>query len=466
MLSFASSGSISLKFILAAFLPVVWALGKRDAISDSGLSSANWIWLPEPDLLTTAPIGNVAFVKTLTSPTGKTAVRASIAITADNNFTLWCNAQPIGATDGTSAGQGWQNIQALSSALNASANVLSVLAGNSAVGSLADANPAGLLAAIRVFYSDGSNETVLSDNTWLVSGTIPKDFPVPLDLSSFTQAQIATKFGSGPWGTGLQFPAADTLNLTGSAWLWNSNNAATSAPAGSVGFRKTVVSPSDKTASSATVVLTADNTFQLLVNGQYIGAPFVDTNVLGSAESWQYAQRFTVALTSSKNTFNVIATNFPGQNSDPNSLSSAGLIAAIRITYSDGSSSILRTDTSWLAGSTTSAASFLAAADSSLKAAVSQGQYGIGPWTQVMTVDALNALKLPAINGVVATPSGSAGSGTLKAPTSTFSDPSSQNTDPSQSPPPGTTGGACGTVDARLLPLLVLTLASMAFCLL
>ncbi len=59
-------------------------LEKRDAFSDSGLSSASWIWLPEPKLITSAPSGNVAFIKTLATPTGKTASSAQIAITVDN----------------------------------------------------------------------------------------------------------------------------------------------------------------------------------------------------------------------------------------------------------------------------------------------------------------------------------------------------------------------------------------------
>ncbi|KAJ7861814.1 hypothetical protein B0H14DRAFT_3863287 [Mycena olivaceomarginata] len=415
MYSSAPLRSVCLLALLTRYFPSVLTqyagpiLEKRDAFSSSGLASASWIWLPEPDLLTTAPTGSVAFTKTVVTPSGKTAASASISIAVDNNFTLWCNAQPIGASDGT-AEAGWQTAQILSAALNATSNVFSVLGTNSNPDTPGAANPAGLLAAIRIFYTDGSNDTVLSDSTWLASGTIPADFPLPHDLSSFVHAQVATKYGSGAWGTSVTVPtpSPNPLNLTGSSWIWSTSNAGAAAPVGSVGFRKTVVSPSGKSATSATVLLSADNTFQLLINGH----------------------AFAVTLTPSTNVFTVLATNFPGQQGGT---SSAGVIAALQIGYSDGSTTIVRTDASWLAGPFTSASLFLAAADSTLGPAIYQGLFGMSPWGQLRGVaDALNALKLPANNAaVVPTTLGSSTTRTtsnpLLAPTSTvsptFSDP-------------------------------------------
>ncbi|KAJ7861840.1 hypothetical protein B0H14DRAFT_2741437 [Mycena olivaceomarginata] len=459
MYSSAPLRSVCLLTLLTRYFPSVLTqyvgpiLEKRDAFSSSGLASASWIWFPEPDILTTAPAGSVAFTKTVVTPSGKTAASASISIAVDNNFTLWCNAQPIGASDGIVA-DGWQSAQILSAALNATSNVFSVLGTNSNPGTPGAANPAGLLAAIRIFYTDGSNDTILSDSTWLASGMIPADFPLPHDLSSFVHVQVATKYGSGPWGTSVTVPtpSPNPLNLTGSSWIWSTSNAAADAPVGTVGFRKTVVSPSGKSATSATVLLSADNTFQLLINGQYVGAPPFDNNAVGSFESWEYAQRFAVTLTPLTNVFTVLATNFPGRLGGT---SSAGVIAALQIGYSDGSTTIIRTDASWLAGPFTSASLFLAAADSTLGPAISQGLFGMSPWGQLRGVaDALNALKLPANNAaVVPTTTGSSTTRTisnpLPAPTSTFgvsptfSDPSS-TTSPTPNPDAG---------GARALPM-------------
>ncbi|KAJ6487241.1 hypothetical protein C8R47DRAFT_518848 [Mycena vitilis] len=369
---------------------------KRDAFSDSQLSLASWIWLPQPDLIAAAPAGDVAFIRTLATPTGKTAASARIAMTADNNFTLWVNGQPVGASASVDESVGWQTAQIFSAALNTSANVFSVVAQN-ADGA---ANPAGLLTTIHILFTDGSNETIVSDNAWLASGTIPGDFPLPADLSTFVPAEVAAKYGAGPWGTSVKVSDANPLGLNGSAWIWSTSNSSTNAPVGTVGFRRTVAAPAGKTASSATVLLSVDNTFQLYVNEQYIGTPPFDDNVQGSVGSWEFAQRFTVALTASSNVFTVLATNFPPQQAG--ATSGAGFIAAVQIEYTDGSSDIVRTDATWLAGSFTSASAFLKTPDSTLVPSISQGPYGMAPWGQIGISDALNVLKLPGNNASIA----------------------------------------------------------------
>ncbi|KAJ7228132.1 hypothetical protein B0H12DRAFT_233141 [Mycena haematopus] len=430
---------VFLLLLLAVYFPSILArhaqrtLKARAVLSDSGLSSASWIWLPEPDLLTTAPAGSVALMKSFITPTGKSASSASIAMTVDNNFTLWVNGQPIGASDGTVADV-WKTAQVFTAALNASTNVFSVLGTNTGTDT---PNPAGLLAAIRVVYADDSNQTVLSDNSWLVSGSIPPDFPLPHDLSSFVPAEVAASYGSGPWGTNVTIPTptGNPLNLTGSAWIWSTANASGSAAVGSVGFRKTVSSSAGKTAASATAPLTADNTFQLLVNDQYIGASPADNNALGSVGRWKYAQQYSaVALTPSNNVFKVLATNFPAQQAGggPNS---AGMVAAIQVTFSDGSNEIVRTDESWLVSAFTSASSFLGAADSTLAPATSAGLFGIAPWGQLLGIsDTLNVLKLPANNAAVVPTSPSTSSPMLSSSSPPFSNPPTAHWRPPRPP--------------------------------
>jgi hypothetical protein len=50
---------------------------------------------------------------------------------------------------------------------------------------------------------------------------------------------------------------------------------------------------------------------QLLINGQYVGAPPIDNNAVGSIGSWEYAQRFAVTLTPSTNVFTVPCDKLP-----------------------------------------------------------------------------------------------------------------------------------------------------------
>ncbi|KAF7348105.1 hypothetical protein MSAN_01763100 [Mycena sanguinolenta] len=466
----ASSRLVWLLTLLAAYIPSVLVLHvertleRRDAFSDSGLSLASWIWLPEPDLQTTAPTGSIAFLQTLTSPAGKNATSASIAITADNNFTLWVNGQPIGASDGTVTDV-WTAAQVFTAALNASVNVFSVLGSNTGT---VTPNPAGLLAAISLLFTDGTTQMAFSDNTWIVSATIPSDFPSPHDLSSFVQAEVAATYGSGPWGTGVTIPASDLdpLSLTGSAWIWSTANASVSAAIGSVGFRKTVTSPAGNIATSATVLLTADNTFQLFINSQYIGAPPVDSNTAGAISSWEYAQLFTdVALMPTTNVFTVLATNFAA-TSTANDPSSAGIIAALQITFSDGTTEVVRTDTTWLAGTYTSAPTFLDATDSVLVAAVSSGLFGIPPWGTLRgTSDALSALT-PSANIAAVIPSGASPPQTvsdpLPAPTSVLPDTPSM----SSAVPPTASGSNSARASVHSQSILVSGLSILIFHLL
>ncbi|KAJ7745194.1 hypothetical protein DFH07DRAFT_977710 [Mycena maculata] len=400
--------------ILVQARPTLWdgqVFKKRDTFSTSVLFLASWIWLPEPDLLTTAPLGNAAFIKTFATPAGKTAASAVIAITVDNNYTLWVNGQAIGES-----GPGeyaWQTAQVFEAQLNATANVFSVLGDNAQLpaNNPGSANPAGLLAAIQVLYSDGSNDTILSDSTWLVSSTVPSDFPLPADVSKFVAAQVATQYGTGPWGTSVTAAAPNPLTLAGSAWLWDTSNSGANAPVGTIGFRKTIVTPAGKTATSATILVSVDNTFQMYVNGQYVGSPPFDDNAPNSPSSWEYAQRISVSLTLSSNILTVLATNFPPQAGS--TTSGAGFIAAIQVDYTDGTNDVFGTDTTWLTGPVTSASAFLATADSALLPSIAQGTYGMAPWGDIGTVDALNALDIPGNNAAAPTISGSS----LAAPT-------------------------------------------------
>ncbi|KAJ7645385.1 hypothetical protein B0H17DRAFT_1339047 [Mycena rosella] len=350
-------------------------IGKRDPLSDSGLESASWIW-------TSAAItGNVAFLKTFPSTAERTAISATISMTAVNQFTLWVNGNPIGASG--NGADAWKSAQVFNAVLNASTNTFSVLAVNNANSS---APAPGLLAAIQIKYNDNlPADRIVSDSSWAVSAVIPSDFPSPSDPSHFSSAAVAAPFGSGSWGNSVTVPSADpnALSLSGSTWIWSTSTAATEAAVGTVGFRKTVATPSGKTAQSATVLITVDNGLTLYLNGKYAGAPPPD---------FPYAQQFQLGgVSAASNTFTVFAANLPNPGPSP-----AGVVAAIRIQYSDGSSDVVGTDTSWLSGNFTSVSSFLSTPDSGLSATFAIGTMGAGPWGQLAGIaNALDAASVP-----------------------------------------------------------------------
>ncbi|KAK7061408.1 hypothetical protein R3P38DRAFT_2829312 [Favolaschia claudopus] len=345
---------------------------QRDSAPASPLASANWIWAAN-----SSTEKNIAFIKNITAPANKTAVSAVISVTAVENFTLWVNGQPIGQAAG--GRDGWKNALVLQAALNDSVNTFSVFVTN---GDKPASAPPGLLAAIQVTYKDSTNSTFLSDATWLATSTsIPFRFPMPMDFSAFAPVDVIAPYGSGPWGqnsVALPPPDPNPLTLQQSSWIWSTVNSSISADTGSVGFRKDYATPSGKSAVSATILLTVDDNFALYLNDAYIGAP---PGVTVSA--YQHPQQFTVNLNASRNVFTVVGQNFPTMKPHGNP---AGFIAAIKVFFEDGTTDMIRTDPSWLAGPLVSAAVFLSSADKFLSPAIVQGPFGMNPWKQLSTI--------------------------------------------------------------------------------
>ncbi|KAJ7778164.1 hypothetical protein B0H16DRAFT_879731 [Mycena metata] len=347
-LFFAQAASIS------TLRPEYHGVMKRDSLSDSGLASASWIWA------TAGTTGNVAFLKTFPTAAGKLATAATIWITAVNSFTLWVNSQPIGASAGNGVND-WMSVQLFRAALNSSINTISVLAVNNVT---SGAPPPGLLVSILVTYSDGTDDSVVSDGSWQASSLIPPEFPAVSDNSEFVPATIAGLFGSSSWGGGttLIIPSLipNSAILAGSTQIWSTSSAGSNAPAGTVGFRKTVTTATGKNAESAQILLAVDNGFLLFVNGQYVGAPPPAPIV----PDFRRAQQVTVALSAASNIFTIFGQNIP----DPGTTDAgpASLAAAITIQYSDGSSDVVGTDTTWLCGNFTNVPTFLAQADTEL----------------------------------------------------------------------------------------------------
>ncbi|KAJ7858745.1 hypothetical protein B0H13DRAFT_2075859 [Mycena leptocephala] len=370
---------------------------QRDTTSEDGLAlgSASWIWAASTQGPPSTFTGNVAFLKNISTPAGKTASRAIISITAVQHFTIWVNGQPIGAS-GTGKDD-WKSASVLRAALNASVNTFSVLVTNS---DKSAATPPGLLAAIQIMYTDSTNSTFLSDSSWLAAYTfIPPKFPMPSDLSTFAPAAVAAVYGSGLWGQKVSLPSPDPSppTLKDSSWIWSTPNASTNAPVGAVAFRKTFATPSGKSAQSATILLTVDNHFVLYLNGDCVAMP---PGVISG--DWGYAQQFTVKLNATLNVFTVVGQNFPptppsqSPRSDVIPGTSAGFIAAIKILYQDGTSEIIRTDSSWLNSNFISLPVFLSTSDDNLSSSFAQGQMGVGPWHQLKGIsDVLSTMNVP-----------------------------------------------------------------------
>ncbi|KAJ7472859.1 bacterial alpha-L-rhamnosidase-domain-containing protein [Mycena galericulata] len=394
----AGGASASSNFTTGLLAPSDWGasewIGKNATVVPAALltafTSAEWIWASEPSP-PEAPPGKVALRFTYTPPAGKVPASALVVMTADDLFTLYAN----GALVGSSPNQTdiWMNAQIFESVnltASSSSPVFAVLATNVADVSSGGDSPAGVLFAAQVTFTDGSIALVSSSTSWKATSAIPANFQSPqTNDSSWPIAESFGTYGVAPWDTSVVVaaptPTATTPDFSTATWIWNS--AAASPPAGDVAFRKTLAAPAGKTAVSADIIVTADDLFALYVNGAVVGS---------STSGWSSAQEFAgTTLAGGTNVFAVLATNLV----DPASgiLTPAGLLVAMNVLYSDGSSARVTTDASWKAtGDIPANFADPGLDDSGWGAALGLGVYGAQPWgTGVAIADALGEHPAP-----------------------------------------------------------------------
>jgi alpha-L-rhamnosidase len=169
---------------------------------------------------------------------------------------------------------------------------------------------------------------------------------------------------------GFDLPEAATALpnvLKKTYWIWSEANAARSVPAGTRYFRRTFELPSDWKVQKAVCYITADNSFQLFVNGQKVKA-LNNFNVIHEVPIGEY-------LHGGKNTLAVLAVN------EGNSPNPAGLLVAVRIEAEDGACLEIPSDVQWRASSE-EAANWLSPDfdDSGWSSAVQIGPLGTAPW--------------------------------------------------------------------------------------
>ncbi|KAG6816609.1 hypothetical protein H0H87_004615 [Tephrocybe sp. NHM501043] len=116
-----------------------------------------------------------------------------------------------------------------------------------------------------------------------------------------------------------------------------------------------------------------DDQFALYLNGSPLGSSPTTQDI------WKTSQKFTASLNAGLNLFAVQATNLGDVNTRGDG--PAGLLAAIQITFSDGTTSIITSDSTWRS-SKTIATDFQSPSldDSSWAPAIVITQYGSGPW--------------------------------------------------------------------------------------
>ncbi|KAJ7775551.1 lectin [Mycena metata] len=156
------------------------------------------------------------------------------------------------------------------------------------------------------------------------------------------------------------------LSLSSSEWIWNSATATANAQ---VGLRKVLTPPLGKSLMAAEIIISSDINFQLYVNGDYVG----------TGDRPSFGHRFCVDLLPSYNVFAVNASTTVSGTDD------GGLVATILVTYTDGTTDTLVTDSSWRAtGPPPPGWETLCFDDATWPAATVVGSYGVSPWQNVV----------------------------------------------------------------------------------
>lgn len=164
-----------------------------DAVTDLTFTGAPWIWAAGE------PGADRAFRTTQVTPAGRTATSAEVLVTADDAYELWVNGTEIGATE--AAENSWQQSHLHTSALAPERNVFAVRAANDAD------SPGGLIAVVRVSYSDGTTSVFTTGTGWKATSGVPDGFAGPdFDDSGWGNAVVLTTYGGAPWGDQVRPP--------------------------------------------------------------------------------------------------------------------------------------------------------------------------------------------------------------------------------------------------------------------
>jgi len=145
--------------------------------------------------------------------------------------------------------------------------------------------------------------------------------------------------------------------LASAQWIWFPEGSSALPPVvGTRYFRRTFQIPPDKKIETARIIMTADNSFELKVNGKSVG---------GSGNHTLWTTDVTSWLKSGENTLAVIAKN----GGKP--LPRGGLAGSLTIHFAEGGDTVLYTDSLWVSSQTE---------DGSFVAAAQLGAPGASPW--------------------------------------------------------------------------------------
>ncbi|MEU6769698.1 family 78 glycoside hydrolase catalytic domain [Streptomyces sp. NPDC046759] len=279
-------------------------------------AGASWIWYPEGSPASSAPAGTRYFRRTLTLAGAPSS--ALLAITGDDTADVWVNGVLVSSSP--RVGDSWQSAALidLTSHLTAGANTLAVSCTNTSV------SPAGLLAKLIL----PAGQVVNSDASWKVSRSGPTGWNTTgFDDSAWTTAMPVAPAGSGPWGVHVRV----------------------TTPAPMLRKRFTVSQP----VTSARLLTTALGLHETRLNGARIGSEVLAPGWTDYKKRLQY-KVFDVTSHIQQGANALAAWLGNGWYSGSIGFAGTGLYgsqpwysAQLLLTFADGSTRTIATDSSW-----------------------------------------------------------------------------------------------------------------------
>ena len=166
--------------------PDPWMFGMR------GLDHCAWIWFPHAGTTAEMPTTSAYFRAHLKLPADSALRRASVTMSADNDFVLFLNGKEV------LKGGSWSAPEKadLTALLMPGDNVFAVVAGNGGD----KPNPAGLLGCAKAELADGRQITLQTGPAWKSQSSEQAGWrEVGFNDASWPVAREMAKFGGAPW---------------------------------------------------------------------------------------------------------------------------------------------------------------------------------------------------------------------------------------------------------------------------
>ncbi|MEV0740052.1 alpha-L-rhamnosidase [Streptomyces sp. NPDC050549] len=172
-----------------------WISAPAGLVDAPSFEGGSWIWFAEGDPANSVPAATRWFRRTARLPDGITA--ATLAITADNVYTVSLNGVEVAHTDLDTDNEDWKRPAVIDvlGRVRAGDNVIAVTATNATEG------PAGLIAVLVVRTASGEQK-VFTEASWKATDQEPADGwrESGFDDGSWPAVRVAAAWGGGPWG--------------------------------------------------------------------------------------------------------------------------------------------------------------------------------------------------------------------------------------------------------------------------